>query len=98
MAEQAEDFSKFFECECGKTNTFPCAGCEKAMCFGCQTGDQCCECERYFCNDGDSSDCSDYIQHSSGSHLLCWDCIIEGLIALREKKLRHEGQQTNVSK
>jgi hypothetical protein len=74
------------ECECGKKkNTFSCAGCEKTMCFGCQTGDQCSECERYFCN-GEDDACQDYTEHRSGNHLVCWDCIMEGLVALRKQK------------
>ena len=74
-------------CECGEKvkETIVCAGCELVMCFHCQTGDQCCECERYFCNAG-NDECSDYIEHSSGSHLICWDCVMAGLLALRREK------------
>lgn len=77
------------ECECGQKvkETFNCSCCELIMCFYCQTGDQCNECEKYFCNNG-NDECSDYVEHSSGKHLVCWDCIMEGLVALRKEKER----------
>jgi len=74
-------------CECGEKvdELYNCAGCESTMCFHCQTGEQCGECERYFCNNG-NDECSDYVEHMSGSHRVCWDCIMSALIALRKQK------------
>ena len=77
------------ECKCGEKvdEIYECTGCERTMCFHCQTGEQCTECERYFCNNGDDV-CSDYVEHCSTNHLVCWDCIMAGIIALRNEKER----------
>jgi hypothetical protein len=79
--------TNIMKCKCGETvdDLYPCSGCKRIMCFHCQTGEQCCECERYFCNSG-NDECSDYVEHMSGSHLVCWDCIMAGLLALRREK------------